>query len=337
MSRRTVIALATPAVAALAIATVLVVTHHTTVPPLTPSSSASGTGGTSPQPGPARHCEPAAISAQAVDQQPAGQQSTSQPFLGIATNPDLTGHVRAFQAATGAHMTVVEYYNPFVKPFQKWEAMQAVAVGAMPFIQLNPRNISLSQIAQGSYNAHIRQYARAVRAFGCPVMLSFGHEMNGWWYSWGRPDTSPAAFKAAWRRIYDIFSAEHVTNATWSWDPTHAFRHGASPASEWFPGNAYVNVVGIDGYLQASQNFAYVFAVQLRNIRRITSKPVFIAETGVAGGLAQSWQIHNLFASLNHYHLAGLVWFDVNGRQPWRLQGRPAALAAYRNATASRK
>jgi Glycosyl hydrolase family 26 len=328
MSRRVLVGLGTPVVAALAIGSVLVATHHTAMPPLTASSSAPPGTGHKAAP-PARQCEHDTISPEAV-----GQQATSQPFLGIATNPDLTGHVRAFQAATGAHMTVVEYYNPFVKPFQTWEAKQAVAIGAMPFIQLNPRGISLRQIARGGYDSHIRQYARAVRAFGCPVMLSFGHEMNGWWYSWGRPDTSPHTFVAAWRHIYDIFSAEHVTNATWSWDPTHGYQHGASLASQWFPGNAYVNLVGIDGYLQGRQNFASVFYVQLQNIRRITNKPVFIAETGVAGGPAQTWQIHNLFASLTHYHLAGLVWFDVNARQPWRLQGRPAALAAYRQATA---
>jgi Glycosyl hydrolase family 26 len=168
-------------------------------------------------------------------------------------------------------------------------------------------------------------------------MLSFGHEMNGWWYSWGLPGTRPATFIAAWRHIYDIFSTQHVTNATWSWDPTHEYRHKASYASRWFPGSAYVNWVGIDGYLERGLTFADVFAVQLRNIRHITNKPIFLAETGVGGGLGQRRQIANLFAALTKYHIAGLVWFDLNGRQPWRLQGRPAALAAYRRAAARRR
>jgi hypothetical protein len=30
-----------------------------------------------------------------------------------------------------------------------------------------------------------RAYAAAVRSYQRPVILSFGHEMNGFWYSWG--------------------------------------------------------------------------------------------------------------------------------------------------------
>jgi mannan endo-1,4-beta-mannosidase len=328
MRNRAIAALATPAVAAVAIGGVLVATHHTSVPPLTPSSSPAVAQSSSPGAAGARNSAPRQCDHASIP------RAGGQPFLGIATNPELNKHVKSFQAATGAHMTLVEYYNPFVKPFQEWEAKQAVAVGDVPFIQLNPRGIDLWQIAHGSYDSHIRQYARAVRAFGCPVMLSFGHEMNGWWYSWGRPDTSPAAFIAAWRRIYDIFRAQHVTNAVWSWDPTHVDRGAASLASEWFPGNAYVNWVGIDGYLLAGQSFFDVFHVQLRNIRHITNKPIFLAETGVAADPRQAWQVANLFAGLAKFHIDGLIWFDLDRRQPWRLQGRPAALAAYRRAAA---
>lgn len=323
MRRRTLAAIATPAAAAAAVGGLLIATHHTAVPSLT---AASPTARATPQHRATGPCEHASVL----------RSAHRQPFLGIATNPGITPHVRSFQAATRAHMTVVEYYNAFTHPFQKWEAKQAVALGDVPFIQLNPRHVFLSHIARGKWDRHIRRYARAVRDFGCPVMLSFGHEMNGWWYTWGRPHTSPATFIAAWRHIYGIFKAEHVTNAIWSWDPTHQYQYkGASLASQWFPGSNYVNLIGIDGYLGAGQNFADVFAVQLRNIRHITNKPVFLAETGVAGGPSQGWQIANLFAALTTYHLAGLIWYDVNAKQPWRLQGRPAALAAYRKATAS--
>lgn len=321
MKRTTLAALAMPLAAAAAIGGVLLASHHTAIPPLSPAAQASAAqaarpGGTAAS-GP---CEPGTV---------------PTPFAGIAINPQISAHVKSFKNATGADIRVVEFYDAFDRPFQRWEAQQATALGALPLIQLNPRNIALARIAAGGYDAQISQYARAVRAFRCPVILSFGHEMNGWWYTWGRPWTTPATFIAAWRHIHDVFAAQHVTNVIWSWDPTHQYRHkGASLAGKWYPGDAYVNWIGVDGYLGHGQTFADVFATQLRNIRSVTGKPVYLAETGVAGGPGQAWQIANLFAALRKYNLTGLVWFDLNRKQPWRLEGRPAALAAYRKAVA---
>ena len=67
--------------------------------------------------------------------------------------------------------------------------------------------VSLAAIASGRYDAYLRSYAAAVKAFGSQVILSFGHEMNGYWYSWGYRHTSPAAFVAAWRHIVTVFRA----------------------------------------------------------------------------------------------------------------------------------
>src|SRR5258708_4608738 len=253
--RRAVLAvLAMPAAAALAIGGVLVASGHTTVPPLVPARSPATT-----RPAQAAGAGPCA-------------GGLPEPFAGVAVNPGIRAHVASFERATGAHVRVAEFYNAFDAPFQKWEAQQALAANALPLIQLNPRDISLALIAAGRYDAHLRQYADAVRAYGCRVALSFGHEMNGWWYTWGRPWTTPATFIAAWRHIHDVFAARHVTNVIWSWDPTHQYKqyqHGkvASFASEWFPGNAYVDWIGVDGYLGAGQGFADVFGRQLRDIR----------------------------------------------------------------------
>lgn len=316
MKNRALAALAMPLVAAVATGGLLVVSHRTAFPSLTQAGLAR-----SSQPVAPSRCEP---------------RTAPTPFTGIAINPRITAHVQSFTKTTGAHVSVVEFYNAFDQPFQRWEAQQATALGALPLIQLNPRHTPLAKIAAGRYDLRISQYADAVKAFRCPVVLSFGHEMNGWWYPWGRPWTTPATYIAAWRHIHDVFAAKHVTNVIWSWDPSHQYRHkDASLASEWFPGAAYVDWIGVDGYLGPGQTFADVFARQLRDIRGMTSKPIYLAETGVAGGPGQGWQIASVFASVRKFHLSGLIWFDLNRKRPWRLEGRPAAVAAYRKALAS--
>ena len=75
-------------------------------------------------------------------------------------------------------------------------------------MQIDPTGVSLTAIASGHYDAYLRSYASAVKAFGRQVILSFGHEMNGSWYSWGYRHTSPAVFVAAWRHIVTVFRTE---------------------------------------------------------------------------------------------------------------------------------
>src|SRR5215472_4167479 len=319
MRRAALATLAMPFAAAVASGGLLLATHHLAVPPLNPSAPVPGSAGA------------AALG-------PCEGDTLPRPLIGIAINPQITAHVTAFQRATGVRVRLVEFFNSFNEPFQRWEAQQAVALGALPLIQLNPRNVSLAEVARGGYDAQIRQYADAVRNFRCRLVISFGHEMNGWWYSWGLPDTTPATFITAWRHIHDVFAAQGAKTVIWSWDPSHLYQrfknNSASPAGRWYPGDSYVDWIGIDGYLGLGQTFKGVFAHQLSNIRGVTNRPVYIAETGVAGGPSQSWQITGLFAALRQYHLMGLVWFDLNRKQPWRLEGRPAAIDAYRKAVA---
>jgi len=262
-----------------------------------------------------------------------------EPFAGIATSGDFAANVASFRQATGARLRVVEFYNPFPGPFQSAEAQQVVDLGGLPLIQLNPRRIGLATLASGGYDSDIRSYAEQVRAFRCYVVLSFGHEMNGWWYPWGLPRTTPRTFKAASRHIHDIFAAERVRNVIWSWDPTHQYSQyqpgkTAYPAAGWYPGDKYVDWIGIDGYFGGGQNFDDVFGFQLRDLRRMTSKPIYLAETGVGDGTREVRQVMNLFAGLRRWRLIGLVWFDLNRKNSWSLEGKPVKDAAFRRAVA---
>jgi beta-mannanase len=322
-------AIVMPVVVTAAVGALLVATHHTKVPPL--ALPAMRTAPPSPSPSATAHPNTAAFTR-------ACSGPLQHPFAGIAVNNQIANHVGNFHHMTGADIRVVEFYNPFPGPFQRTEALQATKVGAVPLIQLNPRKASMTDVVAGKYDNVIRAYATAVKAFGCHIILSFGHEMNGWWYPWGLPWTQPSDFIAAWRHIHDIFTAEGVQNVTWSWDPSHQysqFKAGkvASLAAEWYPGNRYVDWVGLDGYLNPSQNFKEVFRRQVASIRSVAgSKPIYLAETGVAGNDAHAvQQIDELFAGLSSYHLSGLIWFDQNRKQRWELQGRKAAIAEYRN------
>jgi mannan endo-1,4-beta-mannosidase len=225
---------------------------------------------------------------------------------------------------------MVEIYSRFGGSFPALTLRQVTSTGATPLIQWNPRGSPLATIAAGGYDGYLRRWAASVRRFGRQVVVSFGHEMNGDWNSWGAGHVSASTFVAAWRRIHNRFARAGVHNVTWSWDPSHV---GDLPRP-WWPGGRYVDKIGIDGYLRPGDTFARIFAGRLANIRSFTSKPVYIAETAVAPGAGQVSQIFGLFNGVRQYHLSGFVWFDIDHLEAWRLEGRPAAVRAFRSAAA---
>jgi hypothetical protein len=251
-------------------------------------------------------------------------------FVGVAVKGGIVSGVQSFSRATGARIAMVEIYTSFGAPFPGVASHRVISTGARPLIQWNPRGSPLSKIAAGGYDTYLRHYAAAVKQFGRQIVLSFGHEMNGPWSQWGAGRVKPSTFVAAWRRIHNVFARAGVRNVTWSWDPSHT---GELPRP-WWPGPRYVDKIGIDGYQRPGQTFAQIFAARLANIRSFASKPVYIAETSVAPSSDQARQVIGLFNGVQQFHLSGFVWFNIDHLEAWRLQGRPAAIRAFRSAVA---
>ena len=242
--------------------------------------------------------------------------------------------VDQFAQAIGRQPNLVTYYSAWLEPFQAGFATSAATHGAVPLVQINPAGVSLAAIASGKYDAYLRAYAAAVSSYRHPVVLSFGHEMNGWWSSWGYTHTSPATFVAAWRHIVTLFRAVGARNVTWLWtiNIIDAQQKRIPAPAPWWPGRSYVNWVGIDGYYhKSSWTFAPLFGPTIKTVRALTRDPILIAETGVAPAAGKPEKIADLFAGIRAYGLLGFVWFDANKIQDWRLNS-PAAVAAFRRA-----
>jgi mannan endo-1,4-beta-mannosidase len=272
---------------------------------------------------------------------PAQFPQSSQPirYLGVF-EPDAPGSysgIDQFAQAIGRQPNIVSYYSYWLEPFQSSFATAAAKHGAMTLVQIDAKNIPLASIADGQYDPYLRSYAAAVKAFGSQVILSFGHEMNGNWYSWGYQHTPAAVFVAAWRHIVTVFRDTGTKNVTWLWTVNIVDaldNHIPGPAS-WWPGSSYVNWVGIDGYYYSpSWKFAPLFGPTIAQVRALTRDPILIAETGAARSADQPAKIADLFSGVRAFGLLGLVWFDQNGVnaiQDWRLN-TPAAIAALRQA-----
>src|SRR5437870_3003534 len=82
--------------------------------------------------------------------------------------------------------------------------------------------LTVRDIRDGAADGYIRSYARDVRDYGKPVLITpFVAEFNGaWWWAVSpamNPGLTTDDFVAAWRRVVDIFRAVGATNASWAW------------------------------------------------------------------------------------------------------------------------
>jgi mannan endo-1,4-beta-mannosidase len=245
--------------------------------------------------------------------------------------PDSYAGVNAFTAATGVRPDVVMYYSSWLEPFQTSFAITAAEHGAVPLVQINPYNVNLAAIASGEFDRYLTAYAEAVHSYSRPVILSFGHEMNGNWYPWSYTHTSPEVFVAAWQHIVTLFRKLGVQNVTWLWTVNIINTQGNIPSpAKWWPGSSYVTWVGIDGYYhEPSWTFASMFGPTIVAVRARTRDPILIAETGAVSGTDQSAKVTDLFAGIRLYGLLGFVWFNAKADQDWRLSN-PDAIVAFR-------
>lgn len=267
---------------------------------------------------------------------PAPAPVASVRYLGVhvMTAPGTYADINQFAGDIGRQPNIVSYYGPWLEPFKASFAQQAVQHGAVPLVQMDPGNVSLADIASGRYDSYLRAFGAAVTSFRSPVVVSFGHEMNGNWSSWGNTHTSPATFVAAWRHIVNVVRQAGARNVTWMWTVNIVNNDLTVPIPDpkpWWPGRSYVNWVGVDGYYyDSSATFSSLFGPTLVDVRNLTSDPILIAETGAEPAAGQPAKIADLFAGVRTYGLLGFIWFDEDTEgHSWQITS-PSAFGAYR-------
>lgn len=292
----------------------------------------------------------AACSSAAV---PAGSVATSTPALAQAAPfpapasvigftgpgvPQSWAAVTAFSKAIGHPVNLAMYYSGWGESFRSQFAQTARSHGAEVMVNVAPGG-SLAAIAAGDGDAYLRRLAGQIKAFGHPVVLAFGHEANGDWYSYGYKHQPPAEFIAAYRHVHDVMTAAGAENITWLWTVNIPAGGGTLPPSADWPGSAYVSEIGIDGYdWTGTKTFAEQFTPTIAAVRKLSTAPVLIAETSVVHGPNAASQVAGLLDGILADGVVGLVWFDTDKARftntpdthDWRLQDDPAALAAFR-------
>ena len=83
-----------------------------------------------------------------------------------------------------------------------------------------------------------------------PVLWRPLHEAGGRWFWWG---LDAEACNELWRVMYDRFTNHHgLNNLIWVWTSAAEWNKPYSDGYKWYPGDEYVDIVGIDIYNNSS-------------------------------------------------------------------------------------
>ncbi len=262
------------------------------------------------------------------------------------TATDLT-EVDAFERAANTHAGTIMWFADFAgTAFDPRQAEAVAARDAIPEISWEPWDASnpsanqpafrLRTFLEGDHDPLIRTWARGIAAYGKPLRLRFGHEMNGRWYPWAeRANRNQAGeFVRVWRHVQEIFDEEGATNVVWVWSPV-----AGAVTSALFPGEDHVDVVAVSGFnggttlfRQRWRSFETSYGPTLTAVHAMApSKPVEISEIASAetGGDKATW-ITEMFASIRQRpYIRSLIWFELVKEADWRIVSSPEARAAF--------
>jgi len=135
------------------------------------------------------------------------------------------------------------------------ETFYTLSSGNTPYTTFNLNNAFLDSTTHAAFNTSSTEYTEIIRDLdliaaqlkiladkGIPVLWRPLHEASGKWFWWG--SKGGAATQALYRLMYDRFTNLHgLNNLIWVWTTDEA-----GDALDWYPGDAYVDVVGRDFY-----------------------------------------------------------------------------------------
>ncbi len=271
-----------------------------------------------------------------------------------AWQPGPSDAYQALEKDLGRKLDIVHWYQGWGDDDPRFDVARARAVrarGARPMVTWEPWDYRLGRdqprfrlrhIAEGRFDSLLRSWARSLRGYGHPVLLRLAHEMNATAYPWsvGVNGNTAKDYVAAWRHVVRLMRRHGATNVSFVWCPVVPYA-GTAPLARCFPGDRFVDVVGMDGYNAGTAadwggwlSLPEIFGRLYTQVTRLSSRPVMIAEVGCAeeGGNKAKWLEYAFVHALPRQfpRVTAVVWFNETREADWRLESSPTSLSAAR-------
>lgn len=165
--------------------------------------------------------------------------------------------------------------------------------------------------ADGVYDEVIDQYSAWANSVDRPIFLRIGYEFDG-----PHNELPPDVYVDAYRHVVDRMRAAGVDNVAFVWHSYASPPFQGHPVSAWYPGDDYVDWVGISvfGHMYAGGDSLGAPGDAVLAFAKEHHKPVMIAESSPVNGISpydraswRSWFVP--FFSFVHRHNIKAVAF----------------------------
>ncbi|WP_299550774.1 glycosyl hydrolase [Seonamhaeicola sp.] len=171
-----------------------------------------------------------------------------------------------------------------------------------------PENASL-----GFYDKGIKKYAAWAKSVNRPIYLRIGYEFDG-----PHNALEPAKYKRIYKRIVDILRKEGANNIAFIWHSYASRPYKDYKLSDWYPGDAYVDWVGISVFGHAYNADFGPHCDTVLAFARQHKKPVMIAESnpiyGIDKDTTKAWDdwFVNYFSFIYNKNIKAVSFINEN-------------------------
>lgn len=252
-------------------------------------------------------------------------------FVGVTLAEGLA-QIPKLSDAVNHTPTLVGWYQDFSEPLNVNAMKSYVSAGQTPIITWEPQkvgdkipdNYPLRDIANGKFDRYLTRSATALKSVRGKVILRFAHEMNGYWYPWGQPKpndprsyatrtNTPADYVAAYQHIHEVLRNKGVRNVYWMWSPNLIDATPSISLASLYPGDSYVDVVGLSGYLHGiDQSYTTKYVPTITQLNKVApTKPIIVAEGAVDQNANRKMLVSDLLDQISHTpRVQGFLWLN---------------------------
>lgn len=135
--------------------------------------------------------------------------------------------------------------------------------------------------ANGDYDKVIKKYIKWAKSVNRPIYLRIGYEFDGI-----HNELDPIEYVNAYKHIVDLFRSKNVENVAFVWHSYASKPYKDYSISSWYPGDNYVDWVGISVFSQAYNGKDFgVYCDNVLEFAKQKKKPVMIAESSPINGI----------------------------------------------------
>ena len=199
-------------------------------------------------------------------------------------------------------LSFITLFSSFTEDWDQlyWQSSKVADAGMVPMISWMPidqtrKDVNiLPEISAGLWDEYLNEWCQRFLAWRNSyadgpkptILLRFGHEFNGNWYSYS---DSPDAYKKAYRYIHRLFEGHGANDyIEWVWSANNLNIDTTNDITRYYPGDIFVDWTSIDGYNWGTnyswtrwESFTEVYADAYNTlVTNYPEKPILIAEYG---------------------------------------------------------